>query len=160
LCRNTGYFGVFEAELIRSGDRRLLIDFNPRYYNQMGFDIARGLPLPLLVHAAARGDLPRLRALAREAQRPQVDGARAYCHHLLLALLLGGQRLSGRMAGADTRRWRGWCAAHKGGVGGGGLGPADRVPGLLPAARRAAAWQLWPAVRRPRAFFRSIALNG
>jgi predicted ATP-grasp superfamily ATP-dependent carboligase len=154
LCRNSGYFGVFEAEFIRSGERRLLIDFNPRYYNQMGFEIARGLPLPLLVHAAACRDDERLRALARDAQRPHTERARAYCHRFLLALILGGQRLSGRMASGDTERWRAWQGRHRSQLVDGAFDPEDKTPGLL-----AAAWQLWPALRRPRAFFRSIALN-
>ena len=44
LCRRVGYTGVFEAEFVVAGDRRLLIDFNPRFYSQMGFEVARGLP--------------------------------------------------------------------------------------------------------------------
>jgi D-aspartate ligase len=54
LCRRVGYSGVFEAEFVVAGDRRLLIDFNPRFYSHMGFEVARGLQLPLLVWRASR----------------------------------------------------------------------------------------------------------
>jgi hypothetical protein len=34
---------------LRAGDGHLLIDFNPRFDNQLAFDVARGLPLPGMV---------------------------------------------------------------------------------------------------------------
>jgi D-aspartate ligase len=154
LCRVTGYFGVFEAEFIRSGDRRLLIDFNPRYYNQMGFEIARGLPLPLLVHAAARGDEPRLRALALEAQATHPGEARVYCHRSAMAMIVGAQRLSGRMGARDVRRWRDWSARHRDDAVDPVFDDEDLLPGLLATAR-----QVWQPIRHPRAFFRSMVLN-
>lgn len=154
LCRETGYFGVFEAEFIRSGDRRLLIDFNPRYYNQMEFEIARGLPLPLLVHAAACGDQPRLRAFALEAQAAPAGDAQVYCHRSALAMIVGAQRISGRMEAGDVERWRTWYARHRGHAVDPAIDRDDMLPGLLATAR-----QLWQAVRHPRAFFRSTVLN-
>ena len=48
LCRELGYFGIFEVEFLSFGERPTVIDFNPRLYNQVGLDIERGLPLPLL----------------------------------------------------------------------------------------------------------------
>ena len=44
LCRGLGYFGAFEVEFLREGERRMVIDFNPRFYGQMAFDVKRGLP--------------------------------------------------------------------------------------------------------------------
>ena len=154
LCRDTGYFGVFEAEFIRSGDRRLLIDFNPRYYNQMGFEIARGLPLPLLAHAAACGDERRLRAAALEAQAAHAGEAQVYCHRSAMAMIVGAQRLSGRMGARDVRRWRDWYARHHGHAVDPAFDSEDMLPGVLATAR-----QLWQAIRHPRAFFRSMVLN-
>jgi predicted ATP-grasp superfamily ATP-dependent carboligase len=52
LARRAGYFGLFQLEFVRDGDRSLLIDFNPRFYNQLAFDMARGLPLAHIVYAA------------------------------------------------------------------------------------------------------------
>jgi hypothetical protein len=54
-------------EFIRAGGKQLLIDFNPRFYSQMGFDIARGSPLPLLVYEAACGHEAQLAEVSREA---------------------------------------------------------------------------------------------
>ena len=54
LALATGHFGIFQMEFIRVGERYMLIDYNPRLYNQLAFDMARGLPLPLIVHAAAQ----------------------------------------------------------------------------------------------------------
>ena len=55
LCREVGYFGVFEIEFLRLNDRWAVIDFNPRFYHQMGFDIARGLALPFWAYLGACG---------------------------------------------------------------------------------------------------------
>jgi predicted ATP-grasp superfamily ATP-dependent carboligase len=154
LCRGTGYFGVFEAEFIRKGDRRLLIDFNPRYYNQMGFEIARGLPLPLLVHAAASRDEPRLRAAVRDAQATPKGAARIYCHRLALAMILAAQRLSGRMCAAEVERWRAWYARSRRYAVDAAFRPQDLLPGFL-----ATASELGRTLRHPRAFFRAIVLN-
>jgi D-aspartate ligase len=154
LCRDAGYFGVFEAEFIRSRDRLLLIDFNPRYYNQMAFEIARGLPLPLLVHAAACGDVAGLRSAALEAQAVQRGGARAYCHRFALAMIVGAQRLSGRMGAGDARRWRTWYGRNHRHAIDAAFDGEDLIPGLLATGR-----ELSRAIRRPRAFFRSMVLN-
>jgi D-aspartate ligase len=70
LCRATGVFGVFEAEFATGTGEPLLIDFNPRFFGQMGFDVARGLPSPYLAYLEAIGDRSRLRA--------EVDAARAW----------------------------------------------------------------------------------
>jgi D-aspartate ligase len=44
LIQRVGYSGVFETEFVQTGGRSVLIDFNPRFYNQMSFEVARGLP--------------------------------------------------------------------------------------------------------------------
>jgi len=64
LCRKVGYFGVFEVEFVRDGGVPKLVDFNPRYFGQMAFDIARHAALPWLVHLAACGHEDRARAEA------------------------------------------------------------------------------------------------
>ncbi len=45
LFEATGYFGIFEAELVEAKGCLHLIDMNPRPYSQMAFDEARGVPL-------------------------------------------------------------------------------------------------------------------
>jgi len=53
LCERIGYYGVFELEFILAEEKAMLIDFNGRFYHQIGFDIARGMELPALAFAAA-----------------------------------------------------------------------------------------------------------
>jgi D-aspartate ligase len=152
LCKHLGYYGAFESEFIADGDRRLLIDFNPRFYSQMGFDIARGLPLPMLVYHAANGDEARERdelALAR-AWMPRGD--EVYCHKTMLDLVLGLQGLSGQMSRADVRRWRGWYADHA--VVDAVRDPEDRMPAWIDTAQ----WVRHFA-KHPRSFVRSFVLN-
>ena len=55
----------------------LLIDFNGRFYNQLAFDIARGMDLPGMVYASAIGateELERLvsRVPLRDKEQPLV----------------------------------------------------------------------------------------
>lgn len=61
-----GYKGAFEAEYIhlKTEGRFLLIDFNTRFYGQMGFEIARGIPMAQLCFHAAQADWDCVRALA------------------------------------------------------------------------------------------------
>ena len=70
LCRELGYFGLFEAEFLPMDGRWALIDFNPRLFNQVALDIRREMPLPLLACLDAVGD--------RHGLREAVDRARAY----------------------------------------------------------------------------------
>ncbi len=109
LCRHVGYFGAFEAEFVHVGERHLLIDFNPRFYGQMAFEVARGMPLPLLVYQAAH-------ALDGNALRARVgptdmagDPERAYhfSNRWILELALVTQRLSGRLLPSERRAIRG-----------------------------------------------------
>ena len=66
LMDAVGYKGAFEAEYIHleSEGRFLLIDFNTRFYGQMGFEIARGIPTAQLCFHAAQADWTRVKALA------------------------------------------------------------------------------------------------
>src|SRR5690606_21696062 len=104
LCRRVGYYGCFEAEFIADGRRRLLIDFNPRFFSQMGFDIARGLSLPMLVWHAARGDDARVEEELGRARARRLRGDEVYCHKTMLDLLLTLQGLSGTMSRGDVKR--------------------------------------------------------
>lgn len=154
LSRKVGYFGAFEAEFIADGDRRLLIDFNPRFYSQMGFDIARGLPLPMLVLWAAEGDRARLDAALDEAEAWSPSGQEVYCHKTMLDLVLTLQGLSGRMSRDDVRRWRRWVETHGAGVTDAVRDPDDRMPAVIDAA----SWVRHFA-KHPRSFVRSFVLN-
>ena len=86
------------SEFIRNDGQPLLIDFNPRFYHPLAFDIARGMSLPLMVYAAARGDEPWLRKLVEESARPGEGGQTTFCNGFGLHLLLAVQGASGRMS--------------------------------------------------------------
>jgi D-aspartate ligase len=113
LCRRVGYQGVFEVEYIEDGPRRALIDFNPRFYGQMAFDVDRGLPLPRLAYADALGDRAAFEALAAGARAPPLSRPSAHCHRFFFELMLRGQGLSGRLPAGEERRWRRWWEEHR-----------------------------------------------
>jgi predicted ATP-grasp superfamily ATP-dependent carboligase len=154
LCKKVGYAGAFESEFIVDGDRRLLIDFNPRFYSQMGFDIARGLPLPMLVWHAARKDDAGLGAELARARAWQASGSEVYCHKTMLDLVLGLQRMSGQMSQADVRHWRDWYRVHAHSVTDAVRDVDDRLPSVIDAMQ----WMRHFA-RHPRSFVRSFVLN-
>ena len=112
LCRELGYFGIFEVEFIWSDGRWALIDFNPRLFNQVGMDIRRAMPLPLFACLDALGEA--------EALREAVERAKAYDERLpaviydkftLNAILLA-QRLRGGLSLAEREHWRDWMRLH------------------------------------------------
>jgi predicted ATP-grasp superfamily ATP-dependent carboligase len=154
LCLEVGYFGAFESEFIVDGSRRLLIDFNPRFYSQMGFDIARALPLPTLVWHAARGERDVLRAELERAAAWRPTGHEVYCHKTMLDLVLALQGLSGQMPLGEVRKWRSWYAEHRSGVTDAVRDRDDAVPALVDTAQ----W-VQHFARHPRSFVRSFVLN-
>lgn len=154
LCKRVGYWGCFESEFIADGERRLLIDFNPRFYSQMGFDIARGLPLPMLVWHAARGDRAKLDEELAAARAWKPTGEEVYCHKTMLDLVLTLQGLSGQMSRDDVRRWRRWYRDHRSTATDAVRDPEDRVPAMIDAAQWATHF-----AKHPRSFVRSFVLN-
>jgi len=153
LCRTVGYHGAFEAEFIEQGGRALLIDFNPRFYGQMAFDIARGLPLPLFVHHAALGRRQQLEDAVERArdEAPEPRG-RVYCNRIEFAMLLRLQRLAGNMTGDDVARWRSWVEAHAADLTDAVIDGRDRRPAVVHLAA-----ELLQYLRHPRSLFRQLA---
>lgn len=154
LCKHVGYWGAFESEFIVDGDRRLLIDFNPRFYSQMGFDVARGLRLPLLVMHAAAGDSAALSAEMDRARAWKATGDEIYCHKTMLDLVLALQGLSGQMSLADVRHWRSWYSKHKQAATDAVRDPEDPKPARVDTVQ----W-VQHFARHPRSFVRSFVLN-
>jgi D-aspartate ligase len=134
------------------GERQLLIDMNPRFYNQLAFDVARGLPLPLLAYRAAMGDLREVARLLSEARAAALP--RAFCNSLGVRLLVSAQRLAGRMSAADAARWSQWMLSHRGALVDAVWDADDPGPFRAEIAR-----QLYDTARHPRAFVRMIALD-
>jgi hypothetical protein len=155
LCERVGYFGIFEVEFIREGDRSLLIDMNGRLYNQIAFDVARGLPLPQLAYAAALDDHDEVARLLPSEDRRGEEGARVFCNRFGLEVLVGAKRLTGRMSRDEAARWRAWCDERDGGM-------VDAVADRddpRPFAFEVAA-QVYGYLRHPLSFVRTIALDG
>lgn len=147
LCRDCDYRGVFDAEFLISGDDKLLIDVNPRFYNHMAFELDRGLPLAWLAYAAAAGDEAALRQAVSALPSDDAPSGRIYVHRFPTLVQLAAQRLTGRMTREEVRRWRGWVA------GGESVTDPAYVRGdPLPALVDAAQW-----LRHPRSFLRKAA---
>jgi len=144
LVARVGFNGTFEAEFVQDGERRLLIDFNPRFYNQMGFDVARGLQLPLLAYHDAIGE-----PLEPANGGPEIQ---AYAHGAALKVLLSAQRLSGVVSEEEERKWLNWYhgQASVDAV----VDPDDRMPALLDKVNIAR-----DLARHPLRFVNVIALN-
>lgn len=151
LANQVGFNGTFEAEFVQDGDRRLLIDFNPRFYNQMAFDIARGSPLPLLAYEDATGrDLGTAVTSARNgAVKPRI-----YVHGSAAGLMLGSQGLSGAMKATELSTWRRWYDRHRGERIDAVHDSEDRAPALLDAALL-----LKACMRHPQHFLKNIVRN-
>jgi D-aspartate ligase len=151
ICRRVGYFGVFEVEFIHRDGKDLLIDFNPRFYGQMAFDIARGLPVPLMAYYAALGDGSALKQLADTAERQMNDDAVAvHCNRIEFEIMLRAQRLSGGFSAQDVKFWRSWYQEHRGRI----VHPIFDKDDWKPFATEITR-QLLDYVRHPRAFSRS-----
>ena len=115
LCRRVGYYGAFESEFvpIAANGRYMLIDFNPRFYGQMGFEVARGMLLPVLVYCAAHG-------LAGDALRRAVDDLAApaeetyhFSNRWVLQLVMLTQFLSGRLSSQERQALRSILDDHR-----------------------------------------------
>lgn len=154
LIRDAGYAGTFEVEFIEDGERRVLIDFNPRIYNQMAFDLARGLPLPILAYDDAIGAEPSWDKVDGSMQSVTHSAGRVYAYTSGLAVMLGAQRASGVVSKDELRSWREWYGDHRMLRVDPVADADDRLPALLDAAL-----MLKRCARHPRHFVVSIALN-
>jgi predicted ATP-grasp superfamily ATP-dependent carboligase len=155
LCERVGYFGIFEVEFIREGERSLLIDMNGRLYNQIAFDVARGLPLPQLAYAEALGHHGEVARLLESTRRVETGTTRGFCNRFGLEVLVAAKRATGRMSHDDAARWRAWCDERNGNL-------VDAVADRddpRPFAFEVAA-QLYGYLRHPLSFVRTIALDG
>lgn len=106
LCRELDYFGIFEAEFLWFGDTWAIIDFNPRLFHQVGMDIQRGMPLPILACLDALNERSALRTLVLRAQTE--DRTAVFCDRFTLRAILLAQALTARISRRDRLRWLGW----------------------------------------------------
>lgn len=112
LCKELGYFGIFEVEFLRLGNRWAVIDFNPRLFNQVGLDIHRGMPLPFFACLDAVGDTADLRDAVATARSEDGKLGVFYDRFTLRAILLA-QTLTARGSNEDRTYWRAWMKRHE-----------------------------------------------
>jgi len=149
LCARVGFYGVFEAEFAEHAGRQFLIDFNPRYFGQMGFDIARGMPLPWLAQLCATGHEDQARQLA--AHHP-ASGERQYSADSLALrwhLFFGG--MLGAISSTERRQWRRWLAARPEHFHDAIASRNDRGPAIASMIGR-----MWNTLTHPRSYWRSL----
>jgi predicted ATP-grasp superfamily ATP-dependent carboligase len=148
MCRNVGYHGVFGCEFLEHEGRLLLIDFNPRFYNQTAFDHARGLPQAWLSYLLACGALDELEIeLERARVVPSSAAGTVFAYRLGASAQLLLERLSGAAGANETARWRRWRSQARTMVDPVAIAD-DRLPGVVDLAEFARG-----ALRHPRNFW-------
>jgi D-aspartate ligase len=130
LCQELGYFGLFEVEFLRHEHNWAAIDFNPRMYSQVGMDICRGMPLPLLACLDAAGDYASLCKEVAKAQARDDDRVVFRDRFTLRAILLA-QLLTTRMSSEELSKWRGWMKQHADHAVDFAADRDDRMPGIV-----------------------------
>jgi D-aspartate ligase len=108
LCEELKYFGIFEVEFLWFDGRWAVIDFNPRFFNQMGMDIRRGMPLPLLACLDASGRTAALRDAVAKAQEEDGVAGTVFCDRFTMRAILLARVLTGRISLEDRAHWRAW----------------------------------------------------
>jgi predicted ATP-grasp superfamily ATP-dependent carboligase len=151
LFRDLNYYGIFDIEFIEREGKFLLIDFNPRGYGQMAFEIARGLPLPYMHYLAAVDDRSRLAVAYQSASDWQPRGNEAYCHGLFLSLVDTVQRANELINGSMSEDWGSWMRVRKNRLTDAVRQPSDPGPARLDVIRHGL-----ELLRHPRSFLHSI----
>lgn len=149
LLRSTGFFGIFEAEFIEAGGKRLFIDFNPRVFNGMGLAGSRGLRLALTWYLAALGDWAAVEEQLA-ASRPFEDGGGspdAWCHRTGLQAMIAARLFTKRMPFQEARRLQKWVRSDHRRVVDSNWASDDPWPG-----RMAGLQQMAKILRDPRYF--------
>lgn len=110
LARQTGFFGIFEAEFIRVRGRLLLIDFNPRVFNSISLPAARGLRLAYLWYQAAQGNWPEVEREVHKfaASGPPANAPRRWRHRFALEVMVATRLSTLRMGPREAHRWWTW----------------------------------------------------
>lgn len=131
LCRELGYFGLFEVEFILHDGAWAIIDFNPRLFNQIGLDLRRGMPMPMLAYLDALGEAEAVRALAIEAQDENPTEKVVFCDKFTLHAILLAQTLCMRARLEDLAHWRSWVKQNRAHMVRFASDLGDPVPGII-----------------------------
>jgi D-aspartate ligase len=154
LCERIGYYGVFELEFILAKGKAMLIDFNGRLYNQIAFDIARGMPLPALAYAAATKNQADVARLMTESESRDDESVSGFCNYFPFAATVYMQRILGTMSRKDAASWLDWSRGSHGKVVDAVRDPHDALPAFIDAAQ-----YLLHCLRHPRSFVRQYGLD-
>jgi D-aspartate ligase len=136
LCEAVHFVGVFEAEFVGIDSEPMLIDFNPRLFGQVGFDMARALPSPFFTYLAAIGQIARLRLEVEAADAWRPSGQILFANRTALAWTRAAERLVGRTpaSGALQRK----CDGQSGRVVDAVADGTDWVPSVLDSVQQIA----------------------
>lgn len=149
-----GHSGLLELEFVESEGHFLLIDANPRLYNQLSFDHARGFPIARMMYEAALGNVSAVKALGERANLPRHVNGQVFCNRFGVEVLLKAQRLTGALSETDHAHWESWLNRHRHSM----IDPTHAEGDPLPRAVDVMA-QLYGYLRHPRAFWRHLALD-
>jgi D-aspartate ligase len=133
LCRQLGYFGIFEVEFLMFNGFWAVIDFNPRIFNQVAMDIGRGMPLPLLACLDAMGEECRLRERVAAAQLEPEGAETVFCDGFTMRAILTARTLTGRISRRELEYWRNWTRRHTGHTIDVVKDESDSIPALIHA---------------------------
>ncbi|WP_263373899.1 hypothetical protein [Granulicella aggregans] len=150
LCKELGYFGIFEVEFISFGDSWAIIDFNPRLFNQVGMDGFRGMPLPLMAYLDAAGKTAELREVVEKAKADESDRPAVFYDRFTLWAILTAKALSGRANPSEREYWREWKRRNKANTVYFAADVSDPIPGIVHAFS-----EIFLGVRAARRFLRS-----
>lgn len=154
LCERIGYYGVFEIEFLLVEGKAKLIDFNGRLYNQIAFDIHRGMELPTLAYAAATKNQAEVTRLMAHGNSGDHEHAAGFCNHFVLATLVKMQRILRKMSRKEAAHWLNWSRGSHGAIVDPVKDPTDPLPAFVDVAR-----YLSRALKHPRAFVRQYGLE-
>ncbi len=148
LCEITRFVGAFEAEFVGTQAKPMLIDFNPRFFGQLGFDVARALHSPFFVYLAATEQFSRLRDEVDTARAWRPSGEILFANRTAMAWTRAAERLVGREppSGAMGRLSNGHAVRVVDAV----ADEGDWLPGVLDSVQ-----QLAGAVGHPRSVLRA-----
>ena len=133
LCQHIGYFGIFEVEFLWFNDTWVAIDFNPRMFNQLGMDIRRGMPLPLLACLDAAGETSTLKAAVAKAQKEDENASTVYRDRFTLHAMLLAQTLTARISRQDRLYWHSWARRNAAHAVDAAIDRTDPLPGVIHA---------------------------
>jgi D-aspartate ligase len=154
LFEALGHSGLLELEFVEMDGQFLLIDANPRLYNQLSFDHARGFPIARMMYDAAQGNVSAVKTLGERANVPRIVNGQVFCNRFGVEVLLKAQRLTGALSDREHAHWEKWLSKHRHSM----IDPTHAEGDPLPRAVDVMA-QVYGYLRHPRAFWRQLALD-